>query len=67
MRKSALIVSVHSCFCLCTQCVTGVSCTVLTWMVVGGSGVIVDCVRLDRWRREYELSIKRLFLSLKRK
>ena len=39
----------------------------LAWMVVGGSGVIVDCVRLDRWRREYELSIKRLFLPLKRK
>ena len=33
----------------------------LAWMVVGGSAVVVDCVRLDRWRREYELSIKRLF------
>jgi hypothetical protein len=30
--------------------------------------VAVDCVRLDRWRREYELSIKRLILhAMKRK
>jgi hypothetical protein len=34
----------------------------LAWIVVGASGVAVDCVRLDRWRREYELSIKRLIL-----
>jgi hypothetical protein len=41
---------------------------VLAWMVVWASGVVVDCVRLDRWRREYELSIKRLILHpLKRK
>jgi hypothetical protein len=40
----------------------------LAWMVVGASGVIVDCVRLDRWKREYELNIKRLiFHQLKRK
>jgi hypothetical protein len=40
----------------------------LSWMVVGASGVVVDRVRLDRWRREYELSIKRLILHpLKRK
>jgi hypothetical protein len=32
----------------------------LVWLVAGASGVLVDCVRLDRWRREYELSIKRL-------
>jgi len=35
---------------------------VVAWMVVGASGVVVDCVRLDRWGREYELSIKRLIL-----
>jgi hypothetical protein len=34
----------------------------LAWMLVGASGVVVDCVRLDRWGREYELSIKRLIL-----
>lgn len=36
----------------------------LVWLVVGASGVLVDCLRLDRWRREYELSVKRLILSL---
>jgi hypothetical protein len=36
----------------------------LVWLVVGGTGVMVDCFRLDRWRREYELSIKRLILFL---
>jgi len=40
----------------------------LAWMVVGASGVIVDGVRLDRWKREYELSIRRLiFQQLKHK
>jgi hypothetical protein len=34
----------------------------LGWMLVGASGVVVDCVRMDRWRREYALSIKRLVL-----
>jgi hypothetical protein len=34
----------------------------LAWIVVGASGVAVDCVRLERWRREYALSIKRLIL-----
>ena len=37
--------------------------SLLVWLVIGASGVMVDCVRLDRWRREYELSIKRLILS----
>ena len=36
----------------------------LVWLVVGATGVMVDCFRLDRWRREYELSIKRLILFL---
>lgn len=36
----------------------------LVWLVVGGTGVMVDCFRLDRWRREYERSIKRLILFL---
>jgi hypothetical protein len=34
----------------------------LAWIFVVASGVVVDCVRLDRWRREYALSIERLIL-----
>jgi len=36
----------------------------LAWMVVGTGGMVVDWVRLDRWRREYVLSIKRRILHL---
>jgi hypothetical protein len=36
----------------------------VVWMVVGASGVFVDCCRLDRWEKEYASSIKRLILPL---
>jgi hypothetical protein len=34
------------------------------WMAAGASYVFVDGVRLDRWRKEYASSIKRLILPL---
>jgi hypothetical protein len=36
----------------------------LAWLLVGAGGVAIDFVRLNRWRKEYELSIKRLILHL---
>ena len=32
------------------------------WMVIGASCAFVDRVRLNRWRNEYEASIKRLIV-----
>ena len=37
---------------------------VVVWLLLGAGGVVFDCVRLDRWEREYQLSIKRLILHL---
>ena len=45
-------------------CLPECAAPLLAWLLVGAGGVTVDCVRLDRWRREYELSIKRLILHL---
>ena len=36
----------------------------LAWLLVGACSMAVDCFRLNRWKREYELSIKRLILHL---
>jgi hypothetical protein len=36
----------------------------LVWMVAGVSRAFVDCVRLDRWTKEYKSSIKRVIVRL---
>jgi hypothetical protein len=32
----------------------------VAWIGAGASSIFVDCIRLDRWRNEYESSIKRV-------
>ena len=36
----------------------------LLWMVAGASCAFVDRIRLDRWRTEYEASIKQVVIHL---